>query len=156
MQALDQDENEFDFEDRSSIAITTNTTQQSQNGIRQINDAVQIQPAGDTRESEGDFSLLDEATMDNLTDHLNQLGIDNKEEQKQAQKHYGKRTVTADEQNELRNTTLVRMKKEQAAEKEASLNDYKFLMVIGRGTDGKVFLAEHKETKKLYAVKSIR
>ena len=29
-------------------------------------------------------------------------------------------------------------------------------MVIGRGTFGKVFLAEHKETKKLYACKSIR
>lgn len=29
-------------------------------------------------------------------------------------------------------------------------------MVIGRGTFGKVFLAELKESKKLYAVKSIR
>ena len=29
-------------------------------------------------------------------------------------------------------------------------------MVIGRGTFGKVFLAEHKDTKKLFAVKSIR
>jgi len=29
-------------------------------------------------------------------------------------------------------------------------------MVIGRGTFGKVFLAELKENKKLYAIKSIR
>jgi len=29
-------------------------------------------------------------------------------------------------------------------------------MVIGRGTFGKVFLCEHKETKMLYAAKSIR
>jgi serine/threonine protein kinase len=30
------------------------------------------------------------------------------------------------------------------------------LKVIGRGTFGKVFLAEMKESKKLYAIKSIR
>ena len=39
---------------------------------------------------------------------------------------------------------------------DVTFNDFKFLMVIGRGTFGKVFLAEYKENKKLYAVKSIR
>jgi len=29
-------------------------------------------------------------------------------------------------------------------------------MIIGRGAFGKVFLAEHKDTKKLYAIKTIR
>lgn len=37
-----------------------------------------------------------------------------------------------------------------------SFADFNFLMVIGRGTFGKVFLAEYNENKKLYAVKSIR
>ena len=31
---IDQDENAFEFDNRSSIVVTTNTTQQSQNGIR--------------------------------------------------------------------------------------------------------------------------
>ena len=36
------------------------------------------------------------------------------------------------------------------------MTDFELLMVIGRGGFGKVFLAEHKETKRLYAVKAIR
>jgi len=34
--------------------------------------------------------------------------------------------------------------------------DFKILMVIGRGTFGKVFLAELAQNKQLYAIKSIR
>ena len=41
-------------------------------------------------------------------------------------------------------------------EKPITFNDFNFLMVIGRGTFGKVFLGELKTTKVLYAIKSIR
>jgi serine/threonine protein kinase len=43
-----------------------------------------------------------------------------------------------------------------ANEKEVAFTDFNFMMVIGRGTFGKVFLAELKGTGKLYAIKSIR
>ena len=119
-----------------------------------MNDAVQVQPTGDTRGDE-DFSLLD-ATLDNLTDHLNQLGVDGEESKADAKRDYGKRRLTKDEQGELRNTVLVKKKKADDGSKEVTFEDFKFLMVIGRGTFGKVFLAEYKTTKKLYAVKSIR
>ena len=53
----------------------------------------------------------------------------------------------------MRSTKLL---KTRNAVKEITFNDFNFLMVIGRGTFGKVFLAEMKENKKLYAFKSIR
>ena len=59
---------------------------------------------------------------------------------------------------DLRSTKLVKRKTTLAGkeEKEITFDDFNFLMVIGRGTFGKVFLAELKENKKLYAIKSIR
>jgi serine/threonine protein kinase len=36
------------------------------------------------------------------------------------------------------------------------LEDFKLKVVLGRGTFGKVYLAELKQTKTLYAIKSIR
>ena len=42
------------------------------------------------------------------------------------------------------------------ARKTISFDDFNFIMVLGRGTFGKVFLVELKATKKLYAIKSIR
>lgn len=37
-----------------------------------------------------------------------------------------------------------------------TLADFEIKGVIGRGTFGKVFLAEHKKTKVLFAIKSLR
>ena len=37
-----------------------------------------------------------------------------------------------------------------------TLDDFKILVVLGKGTFGKVFLAEFKQNKKLYAIKVIR
>jgi len=65
----------------------------------------------------------------------------------------GKRRCTVEEMQELRSTQLVRNKNNQPA---ITFEDFNFLMVIGRGSFGKVFLAELKTNKKLYAVKSIR
>lgn len=46
------------------------------------------------------------------------------------------------------------LKKED--EKEIEFEDFKKLMVLGRGAFGKVFLVELQTTKELFAVKSIR
>ncbi len=39
---------------------------------------------------------------------------------------------------------------------EAKLEDFKLITVLGRGTFGKVYLAELIHNKQLYAIKSIR
>jgi serine/threonine protein kinase len=39
---------------------------------------------------------------------------------------------------------------------DVKLEDFKLKVVLGRGTFGKVYLAELKQTKVLYAIKSIR
>ena len=41
-------------------------------------------------------------------------------------------------------------------QKNIRLEDFKLLTVLGRGTFGKVYLAEHSTSKALYAIKSIR
>ena len=51
---------------------------------------------------------------------------------------------------------MVKRKKTIMDEKPVNFTDFSFLMLIGRGAFGKVFLAEMKSTKKLYAIKSIR
>lgn len=68
-----------------------------------------------------------------------------------------KRRLSDEEISELIKTTLV-MRKSSSNESEVSvtMDDFQFLMVIGRGSFGKVFLAEFKHNKKLYAIKSIR
>jgi len=65
-----------------------------------------------------------------------------------------KRKLTGAEQNELRGTTMVKARNKD--EKPVTFEDFEFLMVIGRGTFGKVFLVELRSNKKMYAIKSIR
>ena len=43
-----------------------------------------------------------------------------------------------------------------ATKKEITLDDFNFIMVLGRGSFGKVFLTELREDKKLFAIKSMR
>jgi tRNA A-37 threonylcarbamoyl transferase component Bud32 len=87
-------------------------------------------------------------SVDNLQDHFMSLRLGDKNQE---------RRLTKEEREEFRSTTLVKRKtKDVVEEKETLFEDFEILMVIGRGTFGKVFLAELKENKKLYAIKSIR
>ena len=45
---------------------------------------------------------------------------------------------------------------DDASSAAPSLADFKMLVVLGKGTFGKVFLSEFNKNKKLYAVKVIR
>lgn len=72
-------------------------------------------------------------------------------------KAFENRRLTADEQQEARNT--VAMKRKPTLKKEfqkVELIDFNLLMVLGRGAFGKVFLGELNINKQLYAIKSIR
>ena len=79
--------------------------------------------------------------MDNLTQHLQQLGIVGAEAAA-AKNNYGKRKLTTEEHGDLRRTTMVKKKKNTSNVPDVTFDDFNFLMVIGRGTFGKVFLAE--------------
>ena len=52
----------------------------------------------------------------------------------------------------MRQSILVASRKEQ----NVKLEDFKLVVVLGRGTFGKVYLAELKQNQILYAIKSIR
>jgi serine/threonine protein kinase len=52
----------------------------------------------------------------------------------------------------MRSSILVASRKSM----DVKLEDFKLKVVLGRGTFGKVYLAELKQTKVLYAIKSIR
>ena len=142
---LDNDPEDFEFEGRSSIIVGASNMRQ---------------PGGDgSIISMGEMEDLD-GLDDNLTQCLSDLSIEDPLDQfkkNQDMLHSGKqkRKLTVEEHNDLRDTQLVR-KKNKDDKKEVSFEDFNFLMVIGRGTFGKVFLAEYKETKQLYAIKSIR
>ena len=52
----------------------------------------------------------------------------------------------------MRSSILMASRKE----KDVKLEDFKLVIVLGRGTFGKVYLAELRQNKQLYAIKSIR
>lgn len=52
----------------------------------------------------------------------------------------------------MRSSILVASRKSM----DVKLEDFKLKVVLGRGTFGKVYLAELKQNKILYAIKSIR
>lgn len=139
-----QEPENFQFENRSSI-VAGETNMRKPGGDDQIN-----------------MEFDDEEDMeDNLAGHLGQINLEEPEdplaEQFEHLKKQGvKRKLTVEEQTELRSTQLVRKKNKEDKSADVSFEDFNFLMVIGRGTFGKVFLAEHKASKKLYACKSIR
>jgi len=58
----------------------------------------------------------------------------------------------------MRGSVLMQGNTEDGDEKSAAptLADFKMLVVLGKGTFGKVFLAEFNKNKKLFAVKVIR
>lgn len=66
----------------------------------------------------------------------------------------GMKAFTMDEENDFgRQSVLVGFRSNK---KEVKYEDFKLLMMLGRGTFGKVFLAELQPTKALYAIKAIR
>lgn len=52
----------------------------------------------------------------------------------------------------MRSSILMASRKE----KDVKLEDFKLVVVLGRGTFGKVYLSELRQNKQLYAIKSIR
>lgn len=60
--------------------------------------------------------------------------------------------------DDIRSSRLVRTQDEDEAPEAMgpTLADFKMLVVLGKGTFGKVFLAEFAQNKKLYAIKVIR
>ena len=94
--------------------------------------------------------------IDNLKDHVLNVGDDKEAGAvKTGADKKKKRKLTMEESNELRSTKMVKHRA-TIAQKDVTFADFNFIMVLGRGTFGKVFLVELKSNKKLYAVKSIR
>ena len=62
--------------------------------------------------------------------------------------------------DDIRSSRLVRANDQEVDQtsgaKEPTLADFKMIVVLGKGTFGKVFLAEFQQNKKLYAIKVIR
>lgn len=124
-------------------------TANSANAVETTEPAQELDNSNATiMENKPDFtgSLIEnDEDFDNLMNHFDDMVKSNKGLQN--------RKLTDQDKSDLRATKLV---KNKTGQKEITFNDFNFLMVIGRGTFGKVFLVELIENKKLYAVKSIR
>ena len=96
----------------------------------------------------------DDDMNDNLASHLGQLSTEAESDNSNIIPL--KRKLTLEEKQELRGTMLVKRRGTSDNKDAVTFDDFNFLMVIGRGTFGKVFLAELKATKQLFAIKSIR
>ena len=90
--------------------------------------------------------ISDDQIVDNLTGHLKD--VFNVQQDKP-----GKGKVSKNELAEWSESILV---KQRGQKQQLTMDDFKLLMVIGRGTFGKVFLAQLHGKDKLYAIKSIR
>lgn len=85
------------------------------------------------------------------------LSLGNDFDSKVPAKDSGARRLTTDER--LEGVGAVMSKRKATIKKElrdVKMEDFKLLLVLGRGAFGKVFLAELGQNKELYAIKSIR
>lgn len=104
------------------------------------------------------ISLLE----DNLASHVDAMLFDEEFEAYSKPKKDGngngfQRKLTKEERNDNRGVSIVKRKKTLDPKLHTvEFEDFKLLMVLGRGAFGKVFLAELPINKKLYAIKSIR
>ena len=146
-EVIDQNPDDFEFEDRSSISVPIITQSSVLTGKEQKLQITQPQQLH-TGDRGSEISLLDDDLndLDNLADHL--LGGIQKGNMQS-------RRPTAEEKDDLRKTDLVKRRNNDDSQ-NVSFEDFNFMMVVGRGTFGKVFLAEYRVNGKVYAIKSIR
>lgn len=105
----------------------------------------------DETEDKNDYTVADDFTAINSRENGHQVDDIAKEEIKDM-KDFKKDELTS------RQSVLMFAKKSALTKKhkELSLEDFKILSVLGKGTFGKVYLTQLKEEGTLYAIKAIR